>query len=249
MSYYFHKMNKSVLGFDVNKDYKKIKLNHYIMRKVNLNNMKCELPQGMFKISIRSASSDLDIPSSTVYKLLKNFEVLNIIKLIKNGSRDHGFSIYKYIINEETVNKTHKEIVLENIEYSDTNSYIDKDNSHNKTDEDSLKENSNIENINRDLKVYESVIEYLNKKTNKNFKHKTNKTKSLINARLSEGFELNDFYKVIDIKSRQWLGNDMEKFLRPQTLFSNKFEGYLNEEKIDDNDLIEVKPWEVDFEY
>ena len=75
-----------------------------------------------------------------------------------------------------------------------------------------------------------TIIDYLNEKTNKHFKATTNKTKSVIKARLNEGFTLDDFKKVIDNKTTEWLNDrKMNKFLRPETLFSNKFEGYLNE--------------------
>ena len=41
---------------------------------------------------------------------------------------------------------------------------------------------------------------------------------------------MEDFKKVIDWKVSQWTGNkEMEKYLRPETLFGTKFEGYLNE--------------------
>ena len=75
------------------------------------------------------------------------------------------------------------------------------------------------------------IISYLNKKTNKNYKPNSNKTKSLINARFNEGFQdLNDYKKVIDVKTDEWQDDPkMEKFLRPETLFGNKFEGYLNQ--------------------
>jgi len=36
---------------------------------------------------------------------------------------------------------------------------------------------------------------------------------------------------VIDSKCNEWLGTDMSKYLRPETLFGSKFEGYLNEGK------------------
>lgn len=74
------------------------------------------------------------------------------------------------------------------------------------------------------------IIDYLNEKSGKKFKPTTAKTKSLINARLEEKFTLEDFKKVIDIKcqdSRQ--GEFDEKYLRPETLFGTKFEGYLNQ--------------------
>ena len=33
---------------------------------------------------------------------------------------------------------------------------------------------------------------------------------------------------MIDKKCNEWLGTDMEKYLRPETLFGTKFESYLN---------------------
>ena len=47
---------------------------------------------------------------------------------------------------------------------------------------------------------------------------------------MKEGFTLEDFKTVIDIKTKKWLHDDkMRDFLRPKTLFSTNFEGYLNE--------------------
>ena len=41
---------------------------------------------------------------------------------------------------------------------------------------------------------------------------------------------MDDFKKVIDKKCAEWKGGDMEKYLRPETLFKrSKFESYLNE--------------------
>lgn len=81
----------------------------------------------------------------------------------------------------------------------------------------------------RDLR--KDIISYLNKKTNKHYRPNSNKTKALINARFNEGFkDLDDFKKVIDTKTAEWKDDPkMEKFLRPETLFGNKFEGYLNQ--------------------
>lgn len=76
------------------------------------------------------------------------------------------------------------------------------------------------------------IINELNKVCNKSYKHNTAGTKRHIKSRLKEGFTVDDFKLVIAEKNRQW-GND-EKFklyLRPETLFSPKFESYLNEAK------------------
>jgi uncharacterized phage protein (TIGR02220 family) len=76
----------------------------------------------------------------------------------------------------------------------------------------------------------EEIIGYLNEKSGKAYRPNSDKTKKLISARLNEGFTVQDFKTVIDNKVSSWFGNkDMEKFLRPETLFGTKFEGYLNE--------------------
>ena len=89
-----------------------------------------------------------------------------------------------------------------------------------------VQEKKPIENNNEIIK---NVIEFLNTKTNKNFTTKSSKTISCINSRLKEGFIENDFIKVIEIKTEKWLGTSMEEYLRPITLFGNKFDSYLNE--------------------
>ncbi|WP_198649524.1 conserved phage C-terminal domain-containing protein, partial [Staphylococcus agnetis] len=78
---------------------------------------------------------------------------------------------------------------------------------------------------------YRDVIDYLNERTGKQYKSTTKKNQTVIRARSDEGFSLDDFKKVIDNKVSEWKGTDMEKYLRPETLFGTKFEGYLNQQK------------------
>lgn len=74
------------------------------------------------------------------------------------------------------------------------------------------------------------IIDYLNKRTGKKYSVKTKKTAQLIYKLLDNGFTVEDFERVIDIKCKQWLNNEkMNQYLRPRTLFSEKFEDYLNE--------------------
>lgn len=79
---------------------------------------------------------------------------------------------------------------------------------------------------------YQEIIEYLNTKTNSNYKHGTPKTRTLIKARYNEGFNIDDFKKVIDVKTNDWLGTDNEKYLRPITLFGTNFESYANQKDV-----------------
>lgn len=100
------------------------------------------------------------------------------------------------------------------------------------------------------------VIDYLNEKTNKNFRATTKKTQTLIKGLLKNKYTVEDIKKVTDIKVKQW-GKDkkMKIYLRPETLFGSKFEAYLNEEqneeiyqiKIDHDDLSKYNDVEIDF--
>ena len=76
--------------------------------------------------------------------------------------------------------------------------------------------------------IYAPVISFLNEKAGTKYKPTSGKTQTLIRARVNEGFTLEDFQTVISKKCAEWLGTDMEKYLRPETLFGTKFEGYLN---------------------
>lgn len=71
-------------------------------------------------------------------------------------------------------------------------------------------------------------IAYLNQILNKNYKFVDKNTK-LVNARLKEGYTIDDFKTVIDKKVTEWQNGDMAKYLRPETLFGTKFDGYLNQ--------------------
>ena len=75
------------------------------------------------------------------------------------------------------------------------------------------------------------VVDHLNKVCNKKYKSTTESTKSFINARFNDGYTLENLKYVIDVKAKQWKGNDKnDKYLRPETLFNKtKFEGYVNE--------------------
>ncbi|MGU8065517.1 conserved phage C-terminal domain-containing protein [Streptococcus suis] len=76
---------------------------------------------------------------------------------------------------------------------------------------------------------YKEIISHLNEKANRNYKANGSKTRTNIKARWNEGFRLDDFIHVIDTMVRDWSGTKYEKYLRPETLFGPKFEGYLNQ--------------------
>lgn len=98
--------------------------------------------------------------------------------------------------------------------------------------------NNNDNNVNNDKNekkdTYTSdiaeVLDYLNSRTGKKYTGKSKAHRQHIVARLKEGFTVEDFKKVIDNKVAAWGHSEkMAPYLRPETLFSSKFETYLND--------------------
>ena len=76
---------------------------------------------------------------------------------------------------------------------------------------------------------FSEILDDLNEKAGTNYRPTTQITIDKIRARWNEGFRLIDFKIVNSKKVAGWLGSSMAKFIRPETLYGNKFEGYLNE--------------------
>lgn len=83
--------------------------------------------------------------------------------------------------------------------------------------------------LSSNLDDVKEILSYLNEKAGTSYRASSKKTQVLVKARFAEGYNLDDFKKVIDNKAISWKGTEWEKYLRPETLFSPKFEGYLNE--------------------
>ena len=89
--------------------------------------------------------------------------------------------------------------------------------------------NNNVEqNSTSYISQIKEIVEYLNLKISTSYKASTKATQKHINARLKEGYTVDDFKKVIDRKAEEWQNTEMSKYLRPDTLFGAKFESYLN---------------------
>ena len=271
MIYNFKKLNSKVLSFDPIKDIDKIRFNHYIMRKENKNRLTGELENGKFKMTIRTVMEDLNFSKGKSERMINEFEKMGIIKSVFKGNRTSGYSIYEYITeskcgaddgtgfeNGSGKNNCENKIMDKCDDMNTCNNNFYKESLHSFGTGDDIGNGtdsgtSKIDNINIYLNINnnicDNVIDYLNKATKKNFRKNTPKTRKLINTRLKEGFVEEDFYAVIDIKASQWLHSDMEKYLRPETLFSNKFEGYLNETSKKVEEVEETGYWDIEFDF
>lgn len=98
------------------------------------------------------------------------------------------------------------------------------------------KSNNTMSDKSDDVIPYSEILDYLNKKTNREFRN-VESNKKLIRARWNEGYKLDDFKVVIDNMVVNWSGKNFngvpaENYLQPKTLFSNKFDSYLNQTQI-----------------
>ncbi|MEH7895364.1 replication protein [Bacillus thuringiensis] len=77
------------------------------------------------------------------------------------------------------------------------------------------------------------IVNYLNDVCGSSYRLTSKKTQTLIKTRLVEGFTVDNFKTVIDTKAKEWLRTEQAKYLRPETLFGTKFEGYLQQGKVE----------------
>ncbi|HEM4003185.1 TPA: phage protein [Streptococcus suis] len=114
---------------------------------------------------------------------------------------------------------------IQNVSKMETQVRLSKDS----LDKDSLTTYPTVSDHDEDDIPYKEIISHLNEKANRNYKANGSKTRTNIKARWNEGFRLDDFLHVIDTMVKDWSGTKYEKYLRPETLFGPKFEGYLNQ--------------------
>ncbi|MCC0647941.1 conserved phage C-terminal domain-containing protein [Clostridioides sp. ZZV15-6598] len=286
----FYQLNSAVLYFNERSDVNKIRFNHYIMRKENIQRLRGTLPRGQFMMTVRKAASDLDLSISTISRLVNEFIDLGILRLISRGVKGNCCSVYSYTCSENSDTGVIKkrrsffEDILENInetnnssqkvskhEYkykkdksSDTNMYSCADKEyrqwgydpelhtvHETEDEtedvtkkkELLKKNLKKELLKKNSKknidveqeyyyiesIYENIIKKLNRESGESFRFDSEADNKLIAERRKEGHSLEDFYKVIESRVKNWKETPMLVDIKPETLFGHKFKTYLNE--------------------
>lgn len=81
-----------------------------------------------------------------------------------------------------------------------------------------------------EINICVSAVRLLNDLSGGSFRTTTKTTQKLIAARIKDGYSLPDIETVIRHKCAVWGESEkMRQYLRPETLFGNKFEGYLSD--------------------
>lgn len=195
-------------------------------RTILVGNQKIELKRGQFTTGRYKLEDDFNkgvkpkkkVDGSTLFRWLKLFEECGMLH-IKSTNKYSIVTVVnwdKYQIDEQQTNNK-----CTSVEHQLNNSCAQYKN---------VKNVKNIKKeINKEKIPYKEIIDCLNNLAKTNYRPTSKETKDKIKARWNEGFRLNDFETVIKNKCNDWLGTDMEKFLRPITLFGTKFESYLNQ--------------------
>ena len=180
-----------------------------------------EMLSTIFRMELGVVKRALD-----VFQTLEMIEVVNNTYMISNWNEyQHTDALAKFRENNRKRVAKHREKMKELEQKNDCNV------TGNVTDNVTL---CNMYNVNVPSssfsKEIKEIIDYLNLCTNRKFTYKNESNNKNIRARLKEGYTVDDFKKIIDIKCQNWKGTEWENFLRPETLFSAKhFESYLNE--------------------
>lgn len=174
---------------------------------------------------------------------IKNYLKYSIVKggkpvedlLIKEINNVKDKSLLKFVydnINEnDNLNETVKTI-MQMMNVNDNQNDNDNDVSYHDSYHDSYND-SLVSSSNKIIIPYQAIVDYLNIRTGSHYKASSKKTRDLIKARFNEGFTFEDFQAVIDKKSMEWIKDkNMNKYLRPETLFGTKFESYLNQQVV-----------------
>lgn len=181
------------------------------------------IPRGSFISSIGNIAEELALTPMEVRTALKHLKLTNEITS-KGTNRNTVFTVTNYDLyqaKEQTEQQTDNKQITNK---QQTNNKLLTTNKEDKEIEEEKEENKDTH-----LAERKQIIEYLNQKCGTKYRHGSDINKKHINARLNEGYAAEDFFKVIDKKYAEWCGTEQEKYLRPETLFGNKFESYLNQ--------------------
>ena len=175
------------------------------------------------------------LPFDSGVMVIKHWRIHNLIR--KDTYQPTFYQTEKLMIESEM--PSYQKKLPKNVDDTLTGSQQAVDNplTQDRLGEDRLGEES-IDIDDKKLSVYQEIVDYLNELTNSSFKATNKNTQKLINARLKEGYTVDDLKLVCKDKTDEWLykigvpswqkNENMERYLRPSTLFKvSKFEEYL----------------------
>lgn len=183
------------------------------------------IPKGSFATSISRLSEETMLTSQELRTAIFHLKSTGEINVESNNRYSvitvNNYRKYQSTNLNESYHATDKQTEAENVKTESR-----------KGDEDDINNTPFPTSGGRITYPYRDIIDYLNKKAGTKFRITSEDTRKHIRERINEGYTIDDFRSVIDKKVNEWKGGEMEKYLRPSTLFGSKFEGYLNQTEI-----------------
>ena len=180
------------------------------------------LKAGELTTGRRIIASELHINESKVQRILKRFENEQLIEQ-RTDRQCRLISIVNWTEYQQSEQRNEQRV---NNDRTTSEQRVN-------TKEDYIEDKT----IKNNKTIYTSeiaeIVDYLNAMTGQHYRANTKKTVELIEKWLKLDFTVEDFKTVIYKKAREWGNNPkMVGFLRPETLFGNKFESYLNQVEV-----------------
>ena len=187
------------------------------------------IERGSFVTSYGKLADETGLSIQKVRTALKKLKSTGEIT-IKTTNKYTVISIKNYDLYQQKDAEQQAEQQTNNKQITNKQQTNNKQITTNKNDKNDKNDKKYIDIVESDHIPYKEIVDYLNQRCGTSYRHTTRKTRDLIRARWKEGFKLDDFYIVIDKKAAEWQNDPkMSKYLRPETLFGPKFEGYLNQ--------------------
>ena len=179
------------------------------------------------------------VSRNTVRKFLTLLEKDGMISMKKSRQTGTTYKVLNYNVyqgfSEEKKHQTAQRIEHQTAQQKDNDLNNELHINKNEKNEKNEKKKDIVEQE-LDPIPYREIIDYLNQKAGKSFKHSAAGNKKVIKARWNEGYKLDQFKRVVDNKCQDWLNDEkMSQYLQPSTLFGNKFDQYLNQRKGNSN--------------
>ena len=185
------------------------------------------VPAGTFVTSIRHLQDECGIESNnTIRKWLKIFEKDGMISL-KSTNKFTSIKVInyaKYQLSGEGGCTT--DCTTDCTQYNNNNNNNKNKKIYSRAEPDRVSpSSSHFENEARE------ILDYLNTQAGKRYTPVANNL-GYIEAKLQAGYTVDDCKTVIDKKCTEWKDTEMDKYLRCATLFTDKFEAYLNQQPV-----------------
>jgi uncharacterized phage protein (TIGR02220 family) len=196
------------------------------------------------RISSGSIARELKLTPRHVYRCIQNLESKGLLKAFRQNGKITNYEVDFTPIFDGVKNKISdmgvtgdKMSPVTKCHWFGDDGYNIYNNIYNNINNNNIKNTNNVgeetvsdisrTNRKKNLDSVKEVVDHLNSLLQTRYKPTSKAVAKFINARLNDGASVEALKGVASQQVTAWSGTDMEKYLRPETLYNaTKFEGY-----------------------